>query len=619
MEIRKDPWLSNIFGYGVFFIEIGPDPSGIPDGDSKALIRQHSGQLPAAMYYAKIDTNQVEKVKQLQATGLYVVDVNVTLGLDTASLPDAVTGVSKPSGCSIEEIRPEHCAQVLRIAAGCFRYSRFHLDPQISKSMADRIKEEWIQNYIRRQRGEQLFVATVDQCPVGFLAVLASQRDGKEIRTIDLMGVDGAFQGKGLGKALVAFFIDRYKTKSDYLEVGTQAANIVSMRLYQRCGFSIDRTRYVMHGHVGKDVIARRSLPVRQAGTGPTKQSCEDNMFWRRMLIVAEIGNNHEGNFEVAKTLIRKAKECGVDAVKFQTFKAERFVSPSDPKRFQQLKSFELSQDQFVELSRLAHSLGLLFFSTPLDLESTKFLAGIVDGFKVASGDNNFYPLIDFICSTGKPLIVSTGLSDLEQVVRTKRFIEERWRSYGVSSGSLVFLHCVSSYPVPLDQANLAAIPFLAQQLGCPVGYSDHTLGTEACVIAAALETKIIEKHFTLDKQFSTFRDHQISADPIEMKKLVERVARTQTLLGRPEKNIQPCEAGYAQAIRRSVVAATDLALGHCLTHKDLTWIRPADGLAPGEEGQVVGRRLKKALQFGDLIRLTDLESDSEVDGGRLR
>jgi len=169
-------------------------------------------------------------------------------------------------------------------------------------------------------------------------------------------------------------------------------------------------------------------------------------------------------------------------------------------------------------------------------------------------------------------------------------------------------LHCVSSYPVPPDQANLAAIPFLVDRLGCYVGYSDHTIGTEACVIAVALGARVIEKHFTLDKNYSDFRDHHLSADPAEMKQLVQQLERVRTLHGKAEKVVQPCEAVLVGQARRSIVAASDLSRGHRLERQDLTWIRPAVGLPPGEEGMLVGRILNRAVSFGEPILLSDLE-----------
>ncbi len=154
------------------------------------------------------------------------------------------------------EILPEQNRQVLDIAASCFRYSRFHLDPHVPDEVANRIKHDWVLNYIRKKRGERLLVASIDGRPVGFLAVLTSEFDGKRVETIDLMGVSEAFQKQGVGKALVGYFIQQYEDRCDFLQVGTQAANIPSMRLYQSLGFSIVGTRYAMHLHVRDGVNA---------------------------------------------------------------------------------------------------------------------------------------------------------------------------------------------------------------------------------------------------------------------------------------------------------------------------------------------------------------------------
>jgi N,N'-diacetyllegionaminate synthase len=325
-----------------------------------------------------------------------------------------------------------------------------------------------------------------------------------------------------------------------------------------------------------------------------------------KVLVVAEIGNNHEGNIEVAKRLVHQAAESGADAVKFQTFQTRYFVSAKDKARYERLLSFELSYRQFESLHALAKSLGLLFISTPLDLDSAAFLADLVDCYKIASGDNNFYPLIARICATGKPLIMSSGLSDFAQVLKSKQFIEAQWAQHGLFQ-DLAILHCVSSYPVPPEQANVAAVKFLAEHLDCTVGYSDHTLGIEACLIAVALGAQIIEKHFTLDKQYSSFRDHQLSADPADLALLVQKIAQVRLLLGLPGKHVQQSEAVAAQSIRRAIVAATDLTAGHRLCWEDLTWLRPAVGEPPGSEDRLIGRTLKRAVPFGEPILVSDL------------
>lgn len=326
-----------------------------------------------------------------------------------------------------------------------------------------------------------------------------------------------------------------------------------------------------------------------------------------RTLVVAEIGNNHEGRIDLAKDLVRQAADCGVDAVKFQTFRTKYFVSGQDRARFDRLRSFELSFNQFEELHGLAKSLGLLFLSTPLDMDSARFLERLVDAYKIASGDINFYPMIEAICQTGKPVIFSTGASTLEQVIRTKHFVEEKWRKNGIAQ-TVAVMHCVSSYPTPADQANLAAIPFLRERLGGIIGYSDHTLGIEACSIAVALGAQIIEKHFTIDTRLSEFRDHALSADPREMRQLVEAVHRVRALMGEPGKAIQASEAAMPGLIRRSLVAAADFPAGHHLAALDLTWIRPGGGLPPGEEAQIVGKRLRRDVAFGERITAADVE-----------
>jgi sialic acid synthase SpsE len=326
-----------------------------------------------------------------------------------------------------------------------------------------------------------------------------------------------------------------------------------------------------------------------------------------QVLVVAEIGNNHEGDFEVAKAMVQRAAECGVDAVKFQTFQTKYLVNSRDQARYERLLQFEIPYAQWEELHRLTKELGLLFFSTPLDLESAKFLKDLVDCYKIASGDNNFFPLIEQVCATGKPIILSSGLSDLSRVQQAQQFIEAQWSRHGLQPG-LAVLHCVSSYPVPAEQANLAAIPYMKNRLGCPIGYSDHTLGLEACIIALALGAEIIEKHFTLDKNYSAFRDHQLSADPKEMQELVAQAARVPLMVGKPEKIVQPCEMELVQAARRSIVAGANLTQGHRLNRDDLLWLRPGTGLPPGEENLLVGRTLKRDMALGEPFSLDDLE-----------
>jgi sialic acid synthase SpsE len=326
----------------------------------------------------------------------------------------------------------------------------------------------------------------------------------------------------------------------------------------------------------------------------------------KRVLTIAEIGNNHEGDFARAGQLVQAAAECGVDAVKFQTFRTRDFVSPRDPERFERMSRFELSRDQFERLAALARRLSLLFISTPLDMPSAEFLSPLVDCFKIASCDNNFYPLMARVADSGKPVVLSGGMAGGNELTTAKSFLEEAWGRRNLSPG-LAVLHCVSAYPAPDAEANLAAIPRLAGMLGCTVGYSDHTLGIDACLAAAALGARIIEKHFTLDKNQSAFRDHQLSADPGELREMVLRTRHIETLLGLPEKAVQPCEVANQRLLRRSIVAARDLDAGHCLSLEDLTWMRPAGGLAPGDEHRLLGRSLVRDIARGEPLTAAEV------------
>jgi N,N'-diacetyllegionaminate synthase len=325
-----------------------------------------------------------------------------------------------------------------------------------------------------------------------------------------------------------------------------------------------------------------------------------------RVIIIAEIGNNHEGDFAVAERLIREAAAAGADAVKFQVFRAEHLAGTGNPARLAQLKSYELSIRQFREISELAHSEGLLFVATAFDPEIARDIGEFTDAYKVASGDNSFYPLLGVVARSGKPLMISTGSSDRARVALAVSHVEAAWRERG-SPGELALLHCVSCYPVPPEQANLLAIPFLAGEFGYTVGYSDHTLGIQAPVMAVALGARILEKHFTLSRSHSSFRDHQLSADPPEMKELVKRVREASLMLGGAGKALLPCEAESAGAIRRSIVAASDLPEGHSLLPSDLAWTRPAGGLAPGEEHRLIGRRLRHPVRSGDRLTGEDV------------
>lgn len=243
LEIAKDGWLSGLFGREAF--RLSSSWEGLSRGDLTAL-EEHGKARRAAFYYAKVPTDATSAVKLLNGAGFFTVDVNVTFNRSVAlpALP--------PPGCEVVRVEGEGelARAAVAIAGSCFRYSRFHLDPEVPPALAHRIKAAWIENYVKGARGDGLFVALDGGKPAGFLAVIAVENEGKRAFVIDLIGVADACQGRGIGRGLVRFFANEFRGRADDLRVGTQAANIPSMRLYEGCGFSICKTAYVLHKHV---------------------------------------------------------------------------------------------------------------------------------------------------------------------------------------------------------------------------------------------------------------------------------------------------------------------------------------------------------------------------------
>ncbi|RJF76806.1 hypothetical protein D3877_28390 [Azospirillum cavernae] len=331
------------------------------------------------------------------------------------------------------------------------------------------------------------------------------------------------------------------------------------------------------------------------------------------VLLIAEVGNNHEGSFALAQDLVGLAAEAGAGAVKFQTFRTEHYVSPSESERFARLKRFELSGEQFAKLAQQARDAGLIFLSTPFDLGSVAVLEPLVSAYKIASGDNTFYPLIEAVARRGKPMLVSTGIADMQQIRYADALVRRVWAEAEQGDPGLAILHCVSAYPTPPEEANLATISTLAAAFpDATVGYSDHTIGIDAAVLAVGLGARIIEKHFTIDNNYSSFRDHQLSANPEALREMADRIRTASVMLGSSVKERRSCEDAGAIANRRSIVADHDLSAGAVLTMSDLTWVRPGTGLPPGAETLVLGRRLTRNLPAGSPILKADLDEGAQ-------
>lgn len=332
--------------------------------------------------------------------------------------------------------------------------------------------------------------------------------------------------------------------------------------------------------------------------------------------LIAEIGVNHNGDINLAKEMISAAKEAGADAVKFQSFKAETLVSQGTPKvkyqesttssgesHFEMIKSLELSYDNHFLLQDYCLKKDIKFLSTPYDVECARFLHEelSIEVFKTASADLVDLPLHDYIASTGKPSIVSVGMSTLGEIEENLSI----YKSYQHSD--LILLHCVSNYPCAHENLNLRVLETLKQAFDLPVGYSDHSIGSEAAVLSIGLGAKIIEKHFTLDKNLSG-PDHLASSTPDEFKSLVCSVRKAEKILGSSVKHCQLEERQMAEVSRKSIVMKKAAKAGTILSRENLCIKRPGTGLGPKFLNEIYGLRLSVDKDFDEILKLTDFE-----------
>ncbi len=325
-------------------------------------------------------------------------------------------------------------------------------------------------------------------------------------------------------------------------------------------------------------------------------------------LLIAEVGNNHEGNAELAMRLLDAALDAGAHAVKVQIIDPVRLVNHSQTARIEMLERFRLPLDVFEEMSRRCRVAGAVFLASVFDVDTLAKVEGCLDGIKIASGDLNFHLLLARAAQTGKPLILSTGMATLDEIHCAVAVIEKNLPQAKSLKDSLALLHCVSLYPTPLEQANIAAMATLRNEFGLTAGYSDHTLGIEAAIIALGLGAEIIEKHFTLDKAYSSFRDHALSSDVAELSRLAEIVQKFPAIVGSGDRETVAADAETAKVARRSIVAAHDLPAGKVLQPEDIDCVRPAGGLPPPMLGQLAGRRLRVPLACHDLLLEEHLE-----------
>jgi len=328
--------------------------------------------------------------------------------------------------------------------------------------------------------------------------------------------------------------------------------------------------------------------------------------FTSNPLVIAEVGNNHEGSFDLASELIEKAASSGVDAVKFQTFQTSKLITTLDEQRVAQLSKFQLTYQQFERLARLCNENGVAFLSTPFDLESVDFVAEQAPAIKISSGDNRNFQLIERAARKKMPLILSTGLISEKELKEVISFIHRIWDVEG-ERPHLALLHCVSAYPTPAEEANLAAIQNLRKWTPL-IGYSDHTMGIDCAITAFIIGARIIEKHFTIAHDFSKFRDHALSATPEEMSELTRKLMTISKSLGTGDIKAEKCELPNIQSLRRSISAVSDLNECHTVVGADLIAVRPGGGLQPGQEHLLIGKKLLRKCRAGEMITVDMVE-----------
>jgi len=319
--------------------------------------------------------------------------------------------------------------------------------------------------------------------------------------------------------------------------------------------------------------------------------------------VIAEAGSNHDQKLDQAKRLIDVAAEAGADAVKFQTFAADRIVAetptrakyldsilPADKTMSDLFRELELPREWHADLFDHATAAGLDFLSTPFDFEAVDLLDGLgVKAFKVASYELWHLPLIREIASRGKPIICSTGMADMADVQDAVDTVA------ATGNEQLILLHCVVNYPPPFSDLNLRAIETLRAAFHVPVGYSDHSPGWTAPVIATALGAAVIEKHFTLDRSLPG-PDHRFALEPGELRSMVEAIRDTEAALGDGVKRMAAAESDLYRTARRSLFAARDIAEGSTLTEADVAVLRPGTGIEVRDLPNVVGRTARRAI-----------------------
>lgn len=329
----------------------------------------------------------------------------------------------------------------------------------------------------------------------------------------------------------------------------------------------------------------------------------------KKVFIIAEAGDNHNGDFELALRLVDKAAEAGADCVKFQTFVTENVISKFAEKaayqkvttgenesQYEMVKKLELSFEQFRSIQKYCEEKNIMFLSTPFDLDSIDFLEEIrIPFWKIPSGEITNLPYLEKIAKTGKDIIMSTGMCTMEEIGEAVSILK------GHGAGSITLLHCNTEYPTPFEDVNLRAMREMEEAFGVPVGYSDHTVGIEVPIAAAAMGAAVIEKHFTLDKNMEG-PDHKASLEPEELKQMVCAVRHIEQAMGSGRKQPSHSEQKNISIARKSIVARRRICKGEELTEENLYIKRPGDGISPMRWYEIIGTAAVKDFEEDELI-----------------
>ena len=319
------------------------------------------------------------------------------------------------------------------------------------------------------------------------------------------------------------------------------------------------------------------------------------------IVIIAEIGVNHEGSIESAMNLIRLAYESGADAVKFQSYTPERFITSDDKERMKRVKNFHLNESDHLKLISHATNLGIPFFSTAVTEDWIPFLKNNTEVIKIASGDITFEPTIRLAAKTGKPVILSTGGANMQEIRKAIDWFKDSSENKEIKD-KLIIMHCVSAYPTPLERANLYSINYLKEQTGLTVGYSNHVQGTIAPLIAMGLGANVIEVHFTDSRENKIFHDHALSLNPSELKDIVDSSKKIKLSLGEYKKVCLDIEKDNILLIRKGLVAGKEIKAGKIIDKEDLMYARPATEFNSGELLSLIGKVCSSDIEKGHKI-----------------